>query len=99
MEISPAATAVTLKKLESEGLITRQSEAEDSRINRIEITEKGKELVKKTQEIFESIDNEIYSCFTEEELEQFENLVCKLKGSIKKAIDNSSGEERKEEKN
>ena len=44
-KISPAAIAVTLKKLEESGYILRSSHKDDVRLNNITLTEKGKDIV------------------------------------------------------
>lgn len=42
LEVSPAAVAVSLKKLEKSGHISRACDELDNRMNRVVITEKGK---------------------------------------------------------
>ena len=51
-KVSPAAVAVSLKKLESKGLISRQCSSDDSRRNALKITEKGRAMVNETHKIF-----------------------------------------------
>ena len=55
-EISPAAVAVCLKKLESCGYITRSSSIEDNRQKEISITEKGREIVAFSKTVFDHVD-------------------------------------------
>ncbi len=66
--ITPAAVARTLKTLEIEGFIERSNIEGDSRFNRIIITQKGKEIVNKTNMTFKEIDSSIFANFTENEL-------------------------------
>lgn len=68
LEISPAAVAVSLKKLETEGYIRRDVPKEDSRINEITLTEKGLALVTESRRIFEAIDTAIFEGVSQEEL-------------------------------
>ena len=60
LEISSAAVAVTLNKLEAAGLINRNQSFDDARMNHITITEKGAELLKTTKTMFHSLDD---ACF------------------------------------
>ena len=86
LEISPAAVAVTLKKLEMSGLIKRCTSESDNRVNHIELTEESEKLVEKTDEYFFLIDHTTFSDFTEEEMETFEKLLMKMKNTLKKAL-------------
>ena len=54
--ISSAAVAVSLKKLEDGGYISRKSPRKDSRVNTIALTKKGKELVEKSEDFFSRSD-------------------------------------------
>lgn len=92
LEISPAAVAVTLKKLETSGHIKRCCACDDNRMNTIELTEMGNEILDRTKEYFSYIDSVTFEDFTEEEMEMFEKLTAKMKSSLKKAL------EREEEK-
>lgn len=67
--VSPAAIAVSLKKLESDGYITKDADADDSRCNRISLTEKGQHAVRATCNQFERIDCAMVQGFDDEELD------------------------------
>lgn len=78
LEISPAAVAVTVKKLENEGYVKRNSEKDDCRYNNVKITEKGRKVIKKTCELFASIDEDTFSCLTDGELDCFISCLEKI---------------------
>lgn len=65
--ISGAAVTGALQKLETDGYISRSLGA-DNRYNRIEITEKGREMVERSRKLFRETDRYLFSGFTEEEL-------------------------------
>lgn len=71
MEISPAAVAVSLKKLERSGYISRQCNADDNRINHVVVTDKGKEAITESIRYFQEIEDAVFADFSEEELEQY----------------------------
>lgn len=75
LDISPAAVAVSLKKLEKGGYIKKDLDTADNRINQIEVTEKGKYVVEKSHLIFEEIEKTIFEGFTEEEIEKTGELL------------------------
>ena len=66
-EISPAAVAVSLKKLEYGGYIERNLNKDDNRFNKISITEKGKEVVLYSRKVFEETDEKAFLGITDEE--------------------------------
>ena len=72
-----------LKKLESEGLISRIQSAEDNRFNRITITDMGMEMITRTRELFSRVDQAMFSRFTSEELEDFILSLEKLSDTLK----------------
>ncbi len=82
-EISPAAVAVSLKKLESAGFIKRNCSENDNRFNEIEITEKGKDIVNYSHTVFESIDNSAFEGICQEDkqklAELLDKIICNLK--------------------
>lgn len=84
-DISPAAVAVTLKKLENDGYIERGkcSERSDSRFNEIRITEKGRQATLQSRKYFQHVDNEALKNFTDEELDTFITLLERMQENLK----------------
>lgn len=69
MDISSAAVAVSLKKLEKAGYISRQCSTEDNRMNHVVVTDKGKELIDKSTVYFQEMEDAMLLGFSVEELE------------------------------
>lgn len=86
-EISAAAVAVSLKKLEAGGYIRRKCSKNDNRFNEIEITEKGKEIVDFSHSLFERIDAETFSGINEEEKQTLVCLLDRVLDNLKKMND------------
>jgi len=80
--ITAATVAVTLAKLEEEGLICRTRSKEDNRVNRVQITEKGNELLSETRVDFDRADEQAFSDFTQDELHTLLRLLEKMKQNI-----------------
>ena len=87
LEISSAAVAVTLNKLEASGLIVRNPSYDDARMNRISITDKGNELLKSTRAMFSELDERFFEGITDEELEAMKSLFCRLAENLKGIAD------------
>lgn len=78
MNISAAAVAVTVKKLEAGGFIERNVGTDDGRQNIIQLTEKGKSIVDKTQNLFTKIDSRMLEGISDEQLEVFYECLEKM---------------------
>ena len=74
LEISPAAVAVSLKKLEKSGFISRQCQENDNRVNQVVITE-GWKIIDLSTQYFKEMENAFSSDFSEEELKQLQSFL------------------------
>ncbi|MGN0377159.1 MAG: MarR family winged helix-turn-helix transcriptional regulator [Suilimivivens sp.] len=72
LDISPAAVAVSLKKLEKAGFISRQCQENDNRVNHVVITEKGWEIIDISIQYFKELEAAFLKGFSEDELKQLE---------------------------
>ena len=81
LNITPAAITGELKKLENDGYILR-SMGTDNRFNEITITDKGRQTVEKSKEIFSKIDNLLFDGFSDEELSNFISGLEKIQNNI-----------------
>ena len=82
LQITPAAVAMTLKKLEANEYILRQTDEYDNRINRIVILPKGEEVVKLSEESFVAVDNAMFEGITEVELFAFVQTMEKINNNL-----------------
>ena len=73
IHVSAATMANSLKRLERNGYIQRQSDEKDSRCNRIVITPKGLDAVERCHDALDSVDTQLYAGFTPEEVEGLKN--------------------------
>lgn len=97
MRVSTAAIATSLKKLEKGGYITKEMDCTDNRLNQITLTEKGKEIVSKSRDVFKSVDGILFEDFTEEEKDTLISLLNKLDKNILRMEESiKNNKERKE---
>ena len=94
-DVSAAAIAVSLKKLEKGGYITRLADENDNRINQVSITAKGKEVIHKSILIFQETDRCFFEGFTDEEVEQFFHFMEKAYKNMAEQNSRLDAEERK----
>ena len=97
-DISPAAVAGTLKKLESDGYIERGKccERADSRFNEIKITERGREATMQSRKYFRHVDAEALRDFSDEELEIFMGFLTRIQDNLQSCEPIDSGEQTNE---
>lgn len=72
-----------ISNLEKNGFIVRKPSEKDSRVNIILPTEKAYEIERKINAKKKKVENEIFSCFSEEEIKQCGKLLSKLQNKIK----------------
>ena len=92
-KISPAAVAVTLKKLEAKGLVFKNVSDEDSRCNMIKITDEGRRIVNETHKLFTDIDYAMFDGVSDDEMDTFIECLEKIQRNLKK-VEQSLSEER-----
>ena len=88
LNVTPAAITIALKKIENDGYVEKTL-GQDNRYNEIRITEKGRELVKKTRKIFTEADESMFVGFTDEELDSYISCLERLQENIKKQYERS----------
>ena len=83
LDITPAAVTGEIKKLEQQGYVERNL-GQDNRYNELRITEKGRELVNKTRELFSEVDSSMFEGFTDDQLDTYISCLEKLQENIRK---------------
>ena len=90
LDISPAAVAVTLGKLERAGYIRRVSDSADGRRKTIAVTPEGEELLRVSRSAFDEVDLAMFSALSDEELTLLSSILGRLQRTLKEK--NLSGE-------
>lgn len=83
LDVTPAAVCGALKKIEEDGYVERTL-GQDNRYNELRITDKGRELVKLTREMFSEADRSMFDGFSETELEGYIAALEKLQANIRR---------------
>ncbi len=93
MEISTAAVAVALKKLEASGYIHRASCRQDTRANDTHITERGLRIVAESRAAFDEIDAAMFAGISSEDLALCLSVMQKIEENLKQMICSGKKEE------
>lgn len=91
LKISPVAVTVKLKKLETDGFITRTKL--DGRTNAVKITPKGREIVNLSHKVFDSVDAVAVQGITEEMYTVFMQTLELMNNNLQKLLDEENSEE------
>lgn len=83
LDITPAAVTVALRKIEQDGYVARAL-GHDARYNELKITEKGRDLVNRTRELFSAADAAVFEGFSDEELDAYISCLKKIQANIQK---------------
>ncbi len=67
LSVKPPTIAVTIRRMEKAGLLERRADTGDMRKTKVFITDKGRELHSKVDEITNEIENQCFNGFTEAE--------------------------------
>lgn len=84
--ISPASVAVSVKRMEKAGVISRQTDRDDARRNNLSLTKKGRELDEFAQQTFAEVDSAKISGFTEGEIKLMLSLIKKMNDNLRTAF-------------
>lgn len=82
-EIEPATGGTILLGMESKGLIVRKRENDNRRSLFVSLTPEGREYALKVKEIFDRNEKEIFSNFSDDEVETLKNLLNRVFDNIK----------------
>ena len=95
--VSPAAIAVSLKRLETDGYITKDADADDCRCNRIALTSKGSDAITATFNQFARIDQAMIKDLDDAELDALMHALGKIEQNLRLMLDQSQTTQGKED--
>lgn len=82
LNLKPATITVMLKRMEKEKLVVRWQDDEDQRVSRVYITEKGKKVFEKTNEVMKDIEKICFQNFTVEEKIILRRLLMQMRDNL-----------------
>jgi len=85
-QLTKSTLTTMLKRLETAGFLTRNSDEDDERITKVRLSEKSKKLQEKYVEVSKKMTEVFYGTLTNEEIDDFEGY---LRHILKNLIENS----------
>lgn len=84
LNLSPTTITVSLKSLERQGCVRKLPDESDMRKNRIEITDRGREVARNCRIAFDEIDEGMYCGFSEEEISLISSFYIRMTDNLQK---------------
>lgn len=82
LNISPASVAVSVKRMEKSGIISRETDKDDARRNNLSLTEKGIELEEFARQTFNAVDSAKLSGLSDEEISLMLTVIRKMTDNL-----------------
>lgn len=82
LDVSTATVAITIKKLERGGYLSKAMDEKDNRSNRIVITEKGRKVIDESHQLFAEIDDAMLVGFSHSEKEAFASYIERVEHNL-----------------
>lgn len=82
LEVSPASIATSLKRMSKAGYIERAEDEKDRRINRIRLTESGKEVFLAGRKICDKVDEMMFEGFSNDEIEALASMLDRISDNL-----------------
>jgi MarR family transcriptional regulator, organic hydroperoxide resistance regulator len=89
LSVKPATITVTIQRMEKAGLLECRADEKDLRVSRVYITDKGRELNTKVEEITKNIEKECFVGFTQEEKILLRRFLIQMRDNLKDKGDGS----------
>lgn len=90
LNISPASVAVSVKRMEKAGIISRETDKDDARRNNLSLTEKGAELEKFARQTFNDVDSAKISGLSQEEISLMLSVIRKMSDNLSESFPEKS---------
>jgi DNA-binding MarR family transcriptional regulator len=80
--VRPATVTKMVKRLKNAGFVTTRQDMEDSRVQRVCLTDKGRAVEDHVREIYEELYKTIFKGFDEEEMKSMEEFMDRIQENI-----------------
>lgn len=90
LTVRPSTMAVTLRRMEKNGLVYRIPDQKDQRVSRVYLSEKGQTLFERMREMLEDLGQECMAGFTGEEIRELKQLMNRIRENLAQLCDEDS---------
>lgn len=90
LDITRATMTKMVQRMERTGFLTRQPDALDQRISRVYLTEQGRLVRERLQELFQTIEAETFAGLSESECSSLKSCFTKIRANLQSALSQPS---------
>lgn len=90
LNLSPTTVTMSIKSLERQGCVRKFADEADMRKNRIEITDKGREIAKSCRRALDKVDEGMYLGFSDEEIALISSFFIRMTENLKKLTESAN---------
>ncbi|WP_461205859.1 MarR family winged helix-turn-helix transcriptional regulator [Clostridium sp. DL1XJH146] len=83
LDSKPATITKMIKRLEKSGFVVSRQDGQDSRVSRVFLTTKGKEIRGEVEEIYKNLEKEAFYGFSDKKREILRELLLLMKSNLK----------------
>lgn len=91
LRIKPSTVNLILRRMEKRGLIKKEKGEKDRRFSKIYLTEEGKKVIERLEEVFRILEEECFMEFSEEEKKILRDYLKRIRDNLKKLNEESGG--------
>ena len=85
LHIKAATLTVMLRRMEKGGIIERRQDADDQRVSRVYLTDKGKEVCFEMQKVMRTLREETFQHFSQVDREELQRLFTQMRDNLAEA--------------
>jgi len=86
LNVQPATITKMVQRMEQNGFVERKPDANDQRVSRVFLTQKGIEIQEKVKQLFLQIEMDEIEGFSKEESDQFQVYLQRVQKNLKKHL-------------
>ncbi len=90
LNLSPTTVTMSIKSLERQGYVEKFSDVSDMRKNRIEITDKGREIAKSCRRALDKVDEGMYLGFSDDEIALISSFFVRMTENLRKLTESAN---------
>ena len=82
MKITPATVTKMLQRMEKAGFVQRKPDADDQRVSRVFLTDAGRDVQKRVEKVFRTLESETFANFNVEERVLLRRLLMQVRVNL-----------------
>jgi MarR family transcriptional regulator, organic hydroperoxide resistance regulator len=90
LHLTPATVTKMLQRMEKTGFVLRQPDSEDQRVSRVYLTEAGRAIRSQVQAVWQTMEQEVFAGFTEEERALLRHFLLQLRENLRRVTGEKS---------